>query len=675
MGILTTILSGLEKRSHPSNPAAWLLEMGLKPTASGVNVTEQTSLQSTAVFSCVRILAESEAMLPLILYKRRQDRGRDRATDHRLYPILHDLPNPEMTSMEFRETLTGHVASWGNAYAEIDWSNGGWVRGLWPLRPDKTRPKRVNGRLVYEVKVPGLDTIQRLPFERVMHIKGLGFDGNIGYSPIGLARQAVGLALATEEYGARFFGNGARPSVVLEHPGTLSDTAYDRLRQNWEDKHQGLEKAHRIAILEEGMKVETIGIPPEEAQFLETRKFQVAEIARLFRVPPHMIADLERATFNNIEELSLEFVIYTLMPWLVRWEQAIYRDLLSEMERTQYFAKHLVEGLLRGDIKSRYEAYHIARLDGWMSGDDIRELEDMNPMPDGQGQIYLVPLNMVPVEQVIDPGNGAGTRGLIPPNPPEGREERTALEIETRAQNVAASRRKLVKAYRRLFDEAAGRVIRREVADVRRAVEKYLTKRDAFEFSTWLKRFYAEHKAFWKRQALPVLLSYADQVGANVGDELGREPGGADDVAKFIDAYAAALATREAGSSHLQLQALLDEALKAGQEPEPVITQRLDEWEEKRAGKVARHESWNALNALVLAFYALASVTRKRWTATGETCPYCQALDGKVVEIEKVFLAKDTDFQPEGADRPLKSRVDLGHPPAHGGCDCIVTAA
>jgi len=672
MSIVTRLLF-TEKRAHPSQePDEWLVKLLGGRTAAGVDVTVDGSLASTAVYACIRILAETVASLPLILY-RRLPRGRERATNHRLYPLLHDLPNPEMTSMELRETLMGHLAGWGNCFAEIEYDGAGRVRALWPLPVDKMQVRRVGGQLLYVVNVSS-GAAQVLPAERVWHIKGMGNDGVVGYSPIRKAMEAIGLALATQEYGARFFGNGARAGVVLEHPGLLSDDAYDRLKNSWEMRHQGLEQSHRVAILEEGMKIEQIGVPPDEAQFLETRKFQVTEIARLFRIPPHMLADLDRATFSNIEQQSIEFVTYTLSPWLVRWEQSIYRALLTERERTEFYAEHLVNALLRGDTPSRFQAYAQGRQNGWLSANEIREMENMNPV-DG-GDVYLVPLNMVPADSVGEPppqpAPAAGDedqRSLDHRPPAAGAEQRAA-----RVANLVKARQGLKRSYRRLIDEAAGRVVRREVADVRRAVSKYLGKRDAFQLATWLKQFYAEHREFWVRQMLPVLLSYADAVGSSVADELGGDPKTAEDIRAFLDAYAAALSRREAGSSQMQLQDLLDNALQAGEDPEPILNQRLDEWDEKRAGKVTTRETVAMMGACTVAFYKLAGVVRHRWVTVGDSCAYCQGLDGTVVGIEKFFIEAGADFQPAGADRPLNSSYSVGHAPAHDGCDCLTMA-
>lgn len=666
-------------------------------TASGRKITALGSLQNTAVFACARILAESEASLPLILYQR-LERGKERATGHGLFDVLHTLANPEMTSVELRETLMGHLVLWGNAYAEIQ-RRGGRVVALWPLRPDRVDIRRMpSGELAYVVTMG--DPLERdpeqavLPWANVMHIKGLGYDGVKGYSPISLARQAVGLALATEEFGARFFGNGARPGVVLEHPGLLNDKAHERLKTSWEGRHQGLENSHRVAILEEGMKLHEVGIPPEDAQFLETRKFQVTEIARLFRVPPHMLADLERATFSNIEQQSLDFVIHSLRPWLVRWEQAISRDLLTPAERRQgYFAEHLIDALLRGDIVARYQSYAQGRQNGWLSANDIREMENMNPVPGGD--VYLVPLNMIPAEQAaagIDgvgesmpvdapadsAGNGdAPARGSLRHAQGAGQAQGAGLaeEIEKRARGLAVTRSRLARSYGRIFEDVAGRVIRREVADVGRAARKYLGQRSAVDFREWLATFYQDHRAFWNRQIIPALLAYAEQIGIAVGDELGQEPRTAEEIRNFIEAYAAALGERQAIQSEEALRARLEQALAEGEDPEAAIVEKMGEIEATRPASVARWESVQAGNAFARSMYAVAGVLALRWVATGDNCPYCRSLNGRVVGIREFFLQAEEDFQPDGADRPLKRGSRIGHPPLHDGCDCQVVAS
>ena len=366
------------------------------PSTSGKNVNEFTAMQTTAVYACVRILSETLAALPLQLY-RYTPGGKERVYDHPLYHLLHDEPNPEMTSFIFRETLMSHLLIWGNAYAQIIRDRLGRVQGLYPLRPDKMTVCRDESGQIYYVYTktsdenPAIKPYGQVPLRKdeVLHIPGLGFDGLVGYSPIAMARNAVGMTMACEEYGASFFANGASPSGVLEHPGVLKDPA--KVRDSWNAVYQGSANAHKVAVLEEGMKYQQIGIPPEEAQFLETRKFQLSEIARLYRIPPHMIGDLEKSSFNNIEQQSMEFVKYTLDPWVIRWEQAMQKALFLPEEKKQYFLKFNVNGLMRGDYESRMTGYSIGRQNGWLSANDIREMEDMNPVPDEEGgNLYLV---------------------------------------------------------------------------------------------------------------------------------------------------------------------------------------------------------------------------------------------------------------------------------------------
>ena len=321
-----------DKPSNKSADAGYSFLFGR--TTSGKPVNETTAMQTTAVYACVRILSEAVASLPVHVYRYREDGGKEKVIDHPLYQVLHDEPNPEMTSFVFRETLMSHLLIWGNAYAQIIRDGAGRVLALYPLLPNKMDVQRDDKGEIYYVYSRSSDENPnfkeygdiQLKKEDVLHIPGLGFDGLIGYSPIAMAKNAVGMTLACEEYGASFFANGANPGGVLEHPGVLKDPS--KVRESWNAVYRGTNNAHKIAVLEEGMKYQQIGIPPEEAQFLETRKFQINEIARLYRIPPHMIGDLDKSSFSNIEQQSLEFVKYTLDPWVARWEQAMVLSLI-----------------------------------------------------------------------------------------------------------------------------------------------------------------------------------------------------------------------------------------------------------------------------------------------------------------------------------------------------------
>lgn len=706
MGILTRFLGPKEERAMSESSMMAILRSGLSQassTATGVVVSPESSLQVITVFACVRVLAESLAALPLLLYQR-QGTAKTRVTDHTLYPVLHDLPNPEMTSMEFRETLMGHLALRGNAFANKVFDGAGRVRELWPLRPDRMQVQRdTNGQLVYLYSLPGGEQ-RLLRAQEVMHIRGLSPDGIIGYNPIQLARQAIGLALATEEYGARFFGNGARATTVLEHPGKLSDTAYTRLQRSWEARHMGLENAHRVAILEEGMKVEQIGMAPEDAQFLQTRKFQKGEIASLFRIPPHMAGDLDKATFGNIEHMGIEFVVYTMRPWLVRWEQAIARDLLTEEERSRYFAEFLLDALLRGDMASRYQAYSIGRQNGWLSANDIRGFENLNPVPGGD--VYLIPLNMVPADAApsstgaTQAGQGDQARSLyensLPhiPNLPECgcaacRHARisavtsdwqpVSAVIDRRAsddhETLRDSRQALIRAQLPVFADAAGRVVRRECNDIRRAVDKQLKKRSAADFRKWLATFYDEFPDVLRSNFQAVIESYAALMTHATAHELHKaDPGMTDKLKRFVQEFLDNFAAGHAASSRYQLLALLDEAALNGQDPADAINERLDGWEATRTDEVAQQQTFEAGNALAVAAYGVLGVQYLRWLATGKSCPFCQSLNGRTAGIAEFFIQAGSSLN--GGDAgAMTVRRNTRHGPLHRGCDCVVVAA
>jgi len=660
-----------DKRAHPSNPGDGFLSMlsGGVGTTSGVDVTHDSALGMLAVYACVRVLAEGAASLPLIVYERTQQ-GKRRAQNVPLYNLLHDAPNPEMTSMEMREALMGHTVLRGNGYAEIEWTNGGQVKAIWPLRPDKTKPIRINRELAYEYTLPNGGTTV-LASRLVLHLRGLGPNGLMGYDPISIARQAIGLGLGAEEFGGRFYGNGARPGIILNHPGKLSLEAQTRLKKAWADRHEGLSNAHRVAVLEEGMTAQEVGVAPDNAQFLETRKFQVSEIARMFRVQPHMIGDLDRATFSNIEHQSLEYVIHTLRPWLVRWEQRIQQTLFVGEDRKRYYAEHLVDGLLRGDTKSRYESYSIGRQNGWLSANDIRSLENMNPI-DG-GDIYLIPLNMAQLSSGKPVGaSPAGGRAA---------DRALAVAVEERAvtrrslADAVAARQALGSSQMPILQDIAGRVVRREVADVTRAVQKFLRKGgDLAGFLLWMEDFYEKHQDFVGRNFGPALESMALLVLAAVAEELDEnvDEDRRKTVVAFVDEYATGMGLRWALSSRGQLIQIAEEYAGDTAGAADAMDERAQSWELKQPEKAGRREAWQALGALSRRSYIAYAVQKLIWRTGGtEDCPYCDGLAGKIVGISEPFLSAG-NYQPDGADAPLKVRRNTFHPPAHSGCDCVV---
>ena len=412
MGLTAKILSkiGYEKRSGTANPAQWLIDWvrGGGPTASGVNVSAQSALKFTPFWACVRIISGTVGALPFLTYKHATGGGKDRQPNHRVYKLLHDRPNPHMDALTFIETRQAHVLNYGNGYAEIQRDGGGRPVALWPLLPNMTQRKMGDdGTPYYLVRLPKGGGEVRLADENVLHIKGLGFDGYTGYNVVAFHKEALGYGIAVKEYGARFFANDASPGGVLEHPGLtpLSDKARANLKASWGRDHGSLKNSHRMQLLEEGIKWKQTGVDPAQAQALETQKLTIDDCARIFQIPPHKIGSMEFSKFNNVEHLQIEFHTATMLYWYRKWELECNYKLFMPAERGKYFCQLLVDGLLRGDIKTRYAAYNIGRTAGFLCVDDIREWENLNPLPDGKGKIFLEPLNMKPAgtDDPVDP--------------------------------------------------------------------------------------------------------------------------------------------------------------------------------------------------------------------------------------------------------------------------------
>lgn len=658
----------LELRASLANPDQFLKDYFGRGamTNSGTKVDEISAMQFSAVWACVYVLAQSLAMLPLKVYRRLPDGSKELAFDHWAYPLLHSRPHPELTSYNWRQVAQGHVASWGNSYSQIVTDASGRVTEIWPLLPDRMRVIRSNGRKFYKYDANKDGNVVTMDAMEVLHLPGFGYDGTVGYSVIGMHREAVGLGLSTEEFGARFFGEGTHPGAVLENVGKMSDEAFDRLKKQMSEKYAGLGKSHRLLVLEEGQKIAPIGIPPEDAQFLETRKFQKNEIASIFRVPPHMIGDLERATFSNIEQQSIDFVNNTLQPWVTLWEQELTRQILTPVDIEQgIFIEFQLSGLLRGDQKARYDSYQIGRQGGWLSANDIRTLENMNPI-DG-GDEYLVPLNMAPASDLDDSNARAAAGAQLTT-----RSSVIAQEKRDREVRSLTKRMKLERSHLKQFKRAAEAILNREMKAVAKAAKKNLEERSESDFRTFLEEFYLDLPRHIKREFGPTIETFAELIQAEAAREVGAEVGMTEELEEFVASYLDTFALRWSASSRGQLEKILDTT-----EPDEslaAIDERLAEWDEKRADKVASNEVVRASGAVVVASYVAAGVTKKRWVTVGDNCPFCDELDGMIVAVETNFVEAGEELEAQGRDGPLTVRGNHAHPPIHQGCDCQIVA-
>jgi len=395
MAFWQKITDALSRKS--SNPDWSTLErylgwaFGGGVSSSGIIVNPANAMQSASVYACLKVLSESVGMLPLCIYDKGINGARTPAENHPLYELLHEQPNEYQTTIEFLEMMVLHLNLRGNAYAYINRTRSGRVVELIPLHPDMVYVNMdASGQVLYQA---GTENGARRTLDRseILHVKGLTINGWLGISPISYARESIGLSLATEKFGGQLFRNGAKMGGILEHPGKLSDEAYKRVKNSFDEATSG-ENSHKTALLEEGMKFSKVSMSADDAQFLETRKFQQVEIAGVFRVPPHLIMNLDRATFANIEHMSLEFVQYSLMPWLTRIEKAIRRDVFSAQDKKNNTIKFDVSALLRGDAASRSAYYASGIMNGWLTRNEARAKEYLNPL-DGL-DVPLMPLNM-----------------------------------------------------------------------------------------------------------------------------------------------------------------------------------------------------------------------------------------------------------------------------------------
>lgn len=636
-------------------------------TLSSVKVNQDTALNYSAVLSCGRILSEGIASVPLFLYKRLPE-GKEKAANHPLYYLLHTQPNSEMTSFAFREIMMWHLLFWGNFYAEIVEDESGQINSLWPLLPWKmtvSRNKYTN-KLVYSYRLPD-NTDRILRNEYVLHIPGLSFDGLYGKSLISIAREAIGLGMALEEFGARYFGQGTQFGGFIEHPRTISPTSEANLKAALKEKYKGLSNAHRMIILEEAMHFVPNNIKAEDAQFLQSRKFQLLEIARIFNISPHLLKDLERATYNNIEQLGIEHVVYTLRPWCVRIEQSMSVKLLTTpIEKQEYFIEFLLDGLLRGDLISRYQAYAVGKQNGWLSSDDIRALENMNPLPDGQGKVYWQPLNM------IDSGQASDYQS----RPTEQISSIKPKAIESRAFRNATLKSRLANSYRGLFEEATSRIIDFEKKNILKAADSIFNKRglEPLNFSDYLEKFYKDKYNEINKRIKPVINTYGNVIYEAVAEEVGSSID-KEKLDEFMEDYTIAFNKRYIASSKSQLNKSVQHAIDNDLDPYKEIENKIKYFEENEPKTSALKETIKIAGAVSLFTYGLMGVQRMLWVNTGtKSCPFCEEMDGQVMGIEQPFMTKDRTMEADGKE-PLSFSSNIFHPPLHSGCVCQLVAS
>jgi len=601
-------------------------------------VTKEDSLKVSVVVAALRAISESISMMPLHLY---YDDGKTKikAVDSPLYALMKSSPNEEITSQELIEWLINSILIYGNGYAFVDRDLRGNVIGIFPLQARKVqvlRAKDGDKALYYKITTDsGSVDVSK---EDMLHIPNFVYDGIIGKSIIDIAANTIALSVTADQYASQVFASGGTKKMAVNIPPGLSTQAIDNIRASFKSLYGGSASNHTVAFLQDDMKVQVIGVDPNEAQLLGSREFNITEICRFFRIPPHVIQDLSRSTNNNIESQSIEFVKYCLLPYVTRIESRLNKTLISEKDRGRFFFKFGLDGLLRADSAARSSYYREMLTFGALSINEIREMEDMNPIENGD--IHLVPLNMTPLSV------------MATYNPNEGVSEERSSEQKMRAtpkKRRGEERRRLRNNYVPLIKSTYERIVKAEIREIKKNINKRA------EVDIYDEKF----REFILNQLKPAMDTLARSISEIATSEAGIEQ--FEQLQEWIDGY-----VERSVNEHIQVsQALLDEM------PPEEIEVEVEKWIETRPEKVANHETRNLAEVIATAIFKSAGVAYV-WRATGDSCNICNSLNGRVV-------GSDGTFEKEGnslgsGESVMKLKKSVKHAPLHSGCDCFVEA-
>jgi len=628
-------------------------------TAAGTNINESSSLTISALFAALNFLASTLASLPRAIYRRTSNGGREPAPDHPLYDRIHNKPNKSyLTAWQWIYTSIMHKYLWGNWYTYIE-KRSYQNQELLPLLPDRTWIDRAHPNYITTHDANGQVTY--IPRENVLHIPHISLAGVTGKGIVHYARESLGIVKAQEEFVAHFFGQGTKAGVFVSADGPMKEETRLGLQKDFNETYGDLGNSWKAIFLTGGAKVDQQEIDAVKAQALESRQFSVVEVARWTNLPPHILRELSRATFSNIEQQGIELVMYSLLPITTQIEQAMNIYLFDGDERKTHFIKFELKGLLRGDIEARTNFYNAMLDRGVFNADQVRALEDINPQPNGLGKVYMMPLNMVNKELVLTKQPLTIEADSI---------KRSVLVVQER---TAALRRKITIAYKKQYEAYGEQVVTAEVKEIKKAIKKMLGEKDAKEFGVWLERFYPSFSKKVDTLAAPLLASHAEAILPIALQEIESELDVGIQYDRFQSQYRESYVKRHVEGSQGQLKAVIKEAEEQHEDVAEAVGKRLDEWEEKRPGKIAMRESVRAENAFTRSVFALAGIMKIISVAYGTNCPYCNNLNGKIVGIDQPFLFAGS-FQPEGAEKPLIVTSKRFHPPYHDGCDCGIMA-
>lgn len=680
MGIINELFDVEERAAtihDVDNFLDWLISSG--GSSTGVTVTETEAMKHAAVFSCVKVISEDVASLPWLVYRRIDEKARERAQKHWLFLLLHRQPNPEMTAFEYKEFMMANLLLWGNHYTFVDRDQKDRIKGLWPMLPNKMAILRERGELIYRYHLSDNTAVDYLSRD-IWHLKGLGSNGITGYSPIRQMAESIGFGIAVQKFGSQFFKNGTRLSGLLKHPGRLTKDVAKRIVTSWQASYSGLENVAKVALLEEGMDWVQLGIPPEDAQFLGSRDFSRSEIAGLYRLAPHKIGDLTHATFSNIEEQNVDHWGGCIHPWVTRLEISADVKLLGPREGYNHFTEFLMDAKLRGKIEDRYRAYATARQWGWMSANDVRALENQNPIKGGN--VYYMPMNMLPANFVKEEKpiplkpEGEGEEEEETNEEVKGYRDQWLILIQKRS---IENREKLRKTYRRLFKDVGKRLVRKEIKIIKNLIKKTLDKGKVNEFSEEIKKFYGKFGSDIKEFLDPITRSYAEQIQETCVKEFDQEEksdiriqvyctceGKQVDLNMLIDHYEEAATQNYIGKSQNTIEGLIKET--PIDDLMEIIIKTLDDWDLNRPEQIAVREVVKIDGFVSRATFFGLGAKKVKWVCTDtDTSLFSLALNNRGATIDEAFLRKGDVLLPEGVKKGMEIKFNIYHPPLYRG--------
>lgn len=643
-----------EKRSAANYISSWLYGLDI----SDFEITADEAVQIATAFRCIALLAENTASMPLPIYEDTTG-GRIKRRDLPVYNILNHQANPYVTAMDFRSAMMWQACLYGTGYAEIVRNQYGEPVELWIIPSSRVRP--VIGKDVqFEITMP--DSSKRMwGQEKLFRVNWLTDTGVSGIKPLTLFKKVFEIAVNTDEYANSYFKNGAAPSGILEHNIKDADQQ-KRMKADFKKAYTGKPGAHRLIFLEEGMKYIPISVPPNQGQMVESRRFNVIEVCRIYNVQPHKVFEMENTIKSNIEQSSQDFITTTLLPWAVRWQQSVYRDLLTKDQKKSLYAEMMFESLLRGDITTRYDAYSKGRMWGWLSANDVR-LKENEPTIEG-GDIYLTPMNM------LDSKDMSGYSASLQMNSGQEPEFRDASKDRTQRLQAQA-RSKLASRNRPVFANAGTRIAKRQSNEVKKASKKFLLEGQTRQFLEWADDYFSKAPDWIKRDIHSEALSLASAISDLAASQIGGDPLPEEDIAKAIDDYSANFGKRTAESKKAQLNQVVNDNLQADNLQE-MVDKRADEWEEKDGDKIAANETVFIASMIARSLFRHNGYTKLKFINTsGNPCPFCAQLDGQIVGIaEPIIPEGESILASDGSGMRIYGAKM--HTPIHQGCQCDI---